>query len=216
MKPALIAAVIVIAAGFAVGVAVGGKTTTKTNTQTETVVKSVADQSATPTTTTPETTPGETPTTEESGPAKYLVTASDEATNQQNLSLDESIESGTIDGKKYSDAVTLEGIFSDDAADPASIEYSTDANTMFKAVAGFATDKTNSDMQATLTVRKDGVRGTKLWGPTSFTGSSGAEVMDFPTQGANKLIFVFEYPANPDNYQYDDNTFILGRARLTK
>lgn len=211
-KPALIAAVIVVAAGFAVGVAIGGKE--KTVTKTETVVREVASADSTPATTpaTPptETTPEGDPGPELAGEPQFL-SESDADPITTNLYFEPG--PGTIDAETFQDSVKVYDLFSDEAG-PAYLEYAVEGNREFEATVGFDAKKTPASMKVTLSIRKDDARGEELWKGT-FSGSSKGATPRVSTEGASKLVFVFTLENDPDSFDYPDHEFVLGDAHFT-
>jgi hypothetical protein len=205
-KPALVAAVVVIAAGAATGIAVGGKTKTVTTTETQTVAQAtpttVTPPESTPTTTTPTTGTTATAPPADGRPPKYLVDT-EEDVNETNLSIEN--RSAKIGGESFPDSVVA---YTDP---PSTVEYSTDGYGQFKASLGFEPEHTDSNMQATLTIFKDQKRGEKLYGPKSFDGPGKPVPVEFPTRGATKLVFSF----TRDSEDFaPDNAFVLGSARF--
>jgi len=219
-KPAAIAALIVVLAGFGVGVLIGGKETTKTTTVVETTT--VAQATPQP----PQPQGGDTTETSDTGGASgddpavqpSLLLDEIERFATQNIYADEETHVEQIGRERYQDAVITYPF--GEAGDEKATLLSPIPGTQykkFKATVGFAAG-TSSKAALTLEVRANDDRGDVLLEPIKLKGSVPREV-DVPLGDAQSIVFVFQQPTCTESGDedgcevgYNDSSFVIGEA----
>lgn len=233
-KASLLGAVLVVMAGLAVGVAIGGKKTVRTITATVTVVKQVkvpAQTTATTptsatstaaTATAPASTTSSTPTSTSASGAQeqflsdYLSSQGGAETLNHDssfASLDSNPSQQELQGQTYQHAVAFD-LDNSDSATTESYQIPTPGFTRLASNAIGLETTSNAGTSYRLTVYKndDNSPNSVVLYQATFHGPSSVHKMDFSTQGATDLLFVWtEKIAEPD----DQDVFILADPVLT-
>ena len=211
-KPALIAACVVVLAGFGVGVAIGGESETRTVVRTETV----AIQSA-PTEASEDSESMSTPEAAGPTPAEPQYLSDTEDPPVDNLYTEDTVTTARLGREKVDHAVDL--YLLDDPNLKGTIKYpiEDEGYSKLRFKAGWAPTAT-AGANIRLEIRADSPTGDKLLPkPLDFKDSTPQDV-EVDLRGATTVVFVFSDPTCADTYEdkclANGEEFILGEARF--
>lgn len=210
-KASLPAALLVAISGLAVGAAIGGKTKTRLVSVTVTQTTQAAPASTTETSTTPTTTTATTSTSTSSSGSEtstdvaevnapqqfldgYIAAQGDEKLNRDatSVSLDDSSSQQQLQGKTYDHAVAFDiGYISEGATASFQLPTPGFSRLTSKAVGLETNTKANVDYHLTVYKNNDSSPDSVILYQASFHGPSEIHKMDFRTQGATDVLFVW-------------------------